>query len=198
MATHKIRLLDSDVISNMIQVLARSGITARIDVDDGIALWTSQYVVREVTTGIKKAKKDKMLMGSKIKGSDAIAIESAWKAVKKILTIRESSIDNPWILKGLGEKSLISLISSRADHCKIVSNNFDDVAKLLADKALPTTLIETPFEFYEESCYNWFNNQGDLIKFMILSNSDFRIIHVHKLGNIASDYRWKSFTRKKS
>lgn len=172
--------------------------TARIAIDDSIALWTSQYVVQEIATGIRKANKDNMVMGSKINNSDARALERAWKAVKAVLTIRVASIDNPWILKGLGEKSLISLLPSRAGNCKIVSNNFDDVSKLLVDKSLPVSLIETPFEFYEESGYNWFDSQGDLIKFMILSNSDFRIIRADKLGNIASSYKWMSLNRKKS
>lgn len=49
---------------------------------------------------------------------------------------------------------------------------------------MPKKYYQPPFEFYEEMEKFWFIDYKDMIRFIILSNHDFRVIQKKNLGNI--------------
>lgn len=185
MANPKLRLLDSDVISNLLMMKVRSDVSISISNDSSnFDLLTTQVVIREVQTGINKIDKTNKINGNAISDNEISKIKRTWNEIKNIFTIRKVKED-PSTLKNSGERSLVDILSTiKKENCRIVSNNGKDVFRFLERENLPKKYYQYPFEFFEEMGKSWFKNYKDMIRFIILSNHDFRVIKKGNLGNI--------------
>ncbi|MEM3191423.1 MAG: hypothetical protein QXO75_04260 [Nitrososphaerota archaeon] len=175
MGAIKVRLVDSDLISNILKTLPRSSIAYEVTKVDNFKIVTTNVVENEVEVFLRK-----LNIGL---SKDGRIILDLWKNIKSILDVRESVVD-PSNLKGIGERSLVYLLKKEASNSKIVSNNRRDVLKILKEEKMDGKLLETPFEFYEEVGKFWFKTKSDIIKFMILANHDFQVRNKRYCGNI--------------
>lgn len=188
MANPNIRLLDSDVISNLLIMKVRSDIPINlVKPSTKFHLLTTQVVIQEVQTGINKIDQTKKINGNTI-GDNAIdEIKRTWTDIKNLFTIKYVKED-PSTFRNRGEQSLVDASPVRKGF-RIVSNNAADVIKFLRVKDLPKKNYQAPFEFFEEMEKFWFDDYRDLIRFIILSNHDFRVIKKKNLGNILTRVR---------
>lgn len=180
MAANKIRLIDSDVISNILKTASRSDIDVNIiNTNVNLKLITTSLVMQEVNAYIRKFKDEE-------KNNETVLYhKKIWRSIHGTFEIKQIKTD-PSTLKNLGERSLIETIPKlNTDKYAIVSNNKKDIMQLFKKNNITANHYKTPFEFYEEMEKYWFkNNYKELIKFMILSNRDFKIIKKMNLGNI--------------
>jgi predicted nucleic acid-binding protein len=185
MANPKLRLLDSDVISNLLMMKVRSDVSICISNDSSnFDLLTTQVVIREVQIGVNKIDKTRNINGNAISDTEISEIKRTWNEIKNIFTIRKVKED-PSTLKNSGERSLVDILSTiKKENCRIVSNNGKDVFRFLKGKSLPREYHQYPFEFFEEMVKSWFEDYKDMIRFIILSNHDFKVIKKENLGNI--------------
>ncbi|WMT53775.1 hypothetical protein [Ferroplasma acidiphilum] len=176
--TNKIRLLDSDVISNILKTVSESGIKFNFINNHHIKFITTSLVVKEVEIYLRELEYYE-------KNDEIISYNKAlWKSIKDISQIKE--IKTPSTLKNMGERSLIETIPElKTTNYKVVSNNKKDVMHFFKANKINEEKYEYPFEFYEEMNQYWFdNNYKEMIKFMIISNRDFKILKKSNLGNI--------------
>lgn len=184
MANPNIRLLDSDVISNLLVMKVRSDIPINlVKPSTNYHLMTTQVVIQEVQTGINKIDQTRRINGNTVSDPVIEEIKRTWVETKKLFTVREVKED-PSTFRNRGEQSLVYTIPARKLNIRIVSNNAADVLKFIRDKGLSKKNYQAPFEFFEEMEKFWFNNYKDMIRFIILSNHDFRVIKKRNLGNI--------------
>jgi len=177
--------LDSDVISNLLMMKVRSDINVNlINPREKFHLLTTQFVIEEVQTIVNKIEKTKEVNGNAVSDADIAKIKMTWKDIQDILIIKEIKDDRPLLLKNRGERSIVNAVNQYKKDCRIVSNNKADVKKYLKEKDLPENIYQSPFEFFEEMEKFWFDNYKDVVRFMILSNHDFRILSKENLGNI--------------
>jgi hypothetical protein len=189
MANPNIRLLDSDVISNLLVMAVRSDVSINlVQPPKYFQLLTTQVVIQEVQTGINKIDRTKKINGNNINDSLISEIKRTWVNIKNLFNIKEIKED-PSTFKNRGEQSLIDAIPTKKENCKIVSNNATDVLKFFKDKGFTRKYYLAPFEFYEEMEKYWFKDYKDMIRFIILSNHDFRVIRKKNLGNILTKVR---------
>lgn len=189
MANPNIRLLDSDVISNLLVMAVRSDVSINlVQPPKYFQLLTTQVVIQEVQTGINKIDRTKKINGNNINDSLISEIKRTWVNIKNLFNIKEIKED-PSTFKNRGEQSLIDAIPTKKENCKIVSNNATDVLKFFKDKGFTRKYYLAPFEFYEEMERYWFKDYKDMIRFIILSNHDFRVIRKKNLGNILTKVR---------
>lgn len=184
MANPNIRLLDSDVISNLLVMKVRSDILINlVKPSTNYHLMTTQVVIQEVQTGINKIDQTRRINGNTVSDPVIEEIKRTWVETKKLFTVREVKED-PSTFRNRGEQSLVCAIPARKLNIRIVSNNAADVLKFIRDKGLSKKNYQAPFEFFEEMEKFWFNDYKDMIRFIILSNHDFRVIKKRNLGNI--------------
>lgn len=189
MANPNIRLLDSDVISNLLVMAVRSDISINLaKPSENFQLLTTQVVIQEVQTGIHKIEQTKTLNGNAISDSNISEIKRIWVNIKNLFSIKVVKED-PSTFKNRGEQSLVDAIPIRKENCRIVSNNAADVLKFFKDKGFTRKYYQAPFEFYEEMEKFWFSDYKDMIRFIILSNHDFRVVRKKNLGNILTRVR---------
>lgn len=189
MANPNIRLLDSDVISNLLVMAVRSDVSIRlVKPSENFQLLTTQVVIQEVQTGINKIDKTKKINGNNINDSLISEIRRTWIDIRNLFTIKEIKQD-PSTFKNLGEQSLVNAIPTKKENCRIVSNNAADILKFFRNKGFTRNYYQAPFEFYEEMEKYWFKDYKDMIRFIILSNHDFRVINKKNLGNILTRVR---------
>ena len=182
MATTKVRLIDTDVLSNMLLMGHKGNIDLNISQSTGyFQLITTDIVCSEIQSGLNKAKNKKIYHNVMVDGDELDEIYRLWINIKSKLIIKKGRSD-PTRLKDRGEQSLVYLSQEYKNNLKIVSNNKKDVINFLTINKLSISLYETPFEFYEEMHKSWFKDYKDLIKFMILANNDFRIYDKNSLG----------------
>lgn len=182
MATTRQRLVDTDVLSNLLKTLPKSAIEYNIRHVENMRILTSNLVVKEVDIFLRKIQNSDPKSYNQ-STSDIDTISSLWKDLKRIIVIEESEV-SPSYLRNIGERSLINLLAKFYKNSKIVSNNRDDIHKFLREARLDESFLETPFEFYEEIGESWFTKKSDGIRFMILANHDFRIISKEYCGSI--------------
>ncbi len=191
MANLNIRLIDSDVISNLLVMAVRSDVFISLaKPSSNFQLLTTQVVIQEVQTGINKIDQTKKINGNSITDSVIIEIKRKWTDLKGLFNIKEVKED-PSTFRNRGEQSLVDAIPSGKENFRIVSNNADDIRKFLKVRDIPMNYYQAPFEFYEEMWKFWFNDYKDMIRFIILSNHDFRVIRKNELGNILIRLRLK-------
>ena len=189
MANPNIRLLDSDVISNLLVMAVRSDISINLTKpSENFQLLTTQVVIQEVQTGIHKIEQTMKLNGNAISDSNISEIKRTWVNIRNLFNIKEVKED-PSTFKNRGEQSLVDAIPIRKENCRIVSNNAADVLKLFKVKGFTRKYCQAPFEFYEEMEKFWFSDYKDMIRFIILSNHDFRVVRKKNLGNILTRVR---------
>ena len=189
MANPNIRLIDSDVISNLLVMTVRSDVSiSLIKPPEYFQLLTTQVVIQEVQTGINKIDQTKKINGNNISDSLIGEIKRTWVDIRNLFNIKESKED-PSTFKNRGEQSLINAMPAKKENCRIVSNNAADILKFFKDKGFTRKYYQAPFEFYEEMEKYWFKDYKDMIRFIILSNHDFRVIHKKNLGNILTRVR---------
>ncbi|MGP6207823.1 hypothetical protein ACNF42_07355 [Cuniculiplasma sp. SKW3] len=181
MARSKIRLLDTNVISNIIRTLPRSSISYSIKAPKGLSIIITDYVEKEFKSFLNKIQQK----NNNVIYSDSVIDDmlDLWRDLIDILDIRKANLE-PSSGKNLGERSLISIIQEFKGDVKIVSNDRDDIFKILKQEKIQKDKLGTPFEFYEEIGKYWFRGNKDLIKYLILANHDFRIVDTSKCGNI--------------
>ena len=191
MANFNIRLIDSDVISNLLVMAVRSDVFISLaKPSSNFQLLTTQVVIQEVQTGINKIDQTKKINGNSITDSVIIEIKRKWTDLKGLFNIKEVKED-PSTFRNRGEQSLVDAIPSGKGNFRIVSNNADDIRKFFKVKHIQMKYYQAPFEFYEEMCKFWFKDYKDMIRFIILSNHDFRVIRKNELGNILIRLRLK-------
>lgn len=191
MANLNIRLIDSDVISNLLVMAVRSDVFISLaKPSSNFQLLTTQVVIQEVQTGINKIDQTKKINGNSITDSVIIEIKRKWTDLKGLFNIKEVKED-PSTFRNRGEQSLVDAIPSGKENFRIVSNNADDIRKFFKVEDIPMNYYQAPFEFYEEMWKFWFNDYKDMIRFIILSNHDFRVIRKNELGNILTRLRLK-------
>jgi len=182
MKQNKIRLLDSDVISNILKTASTSEIQFNFNNNPHIKFIITNIIIKEVEVYIKKLEENE-------KNDDIIShSKNIWKSIKNSSKIKK--IETPSIFKNMGERSLVETIPKlKTDHYKLVSNNRKDVMNFFKINNIIKDKYEYPFEFYEEMCSYWFdNNYKEMIKFMIISNRDFKILKKSNLGNILKKF----------
>ncbi len=180
MGTIKTRWIDTNVITNIIKTLPKSNIHIHMKSNDHIRLIITDAVEMEVNIFIKN-------INNNIDCKFTDQINKLWSEMKKIITCEhiQMPIDKA---RGLGENSIVQgFIKDRIDNKKIVSNDMD-VLKLMKKNKIDKKFFQTPFVFYEECLNGWFDNNTDMIKFLILANHDFRIYDVKYIGNILRKY----------
>lgn len=182
MGTAKLRLIDSDIISNLLRTLPKSSIEFKMLEMNNLRIITTNLVVKEVELLLAKISNNEFRGQNLTEDVIKNTIE-LWKQFKSIIDIRPSVID-PSQLKNVGERSLVNLLKKGTRNSKIVSNNREDVLKALNDADFDRNYLETPFEFYEEVGKFWFSGRSDTIKFMIIANHDFRILNKEYCGSI--------------
>ena len=182
MGTIKIRLIDTDVILNLILMQKRSNIHLGLgSPNETFNIITTDIVCQEVQSGINRAKKTKEYKNISINEDEIKRLERIWIEIKELIIIKSGMAD-PIRLRDRGEQSLVNLSLEYKNGVKIVSNNKKDVYKFLREHGISTKIHETPFEFYEEMFKLWFKDYKDVIKFMIIANNDFRVFDKNHLG----------------
>ena len=178
----KVRLIDTDVLSNILLMKHKGNIDLNIgEAAEHFQLITTDIVCLEIKSGLNKMKQTKTYNKVNVNDNEIDKINRLWDSVKSQLIIKKGKSD-PLKLKDREEQSLVNLSKEYKNNIKIVSNNKKDVIKFLRINNSSTSIYETPFEFYEELYRSWFKNYKDLIKFMILANNDFRVYDKNSLG----------------
>ena len=185
MPKNKVRLIDTDVISNIILMHAKSDIFPNVNSSNSnISLWTTRTVEKEINNRFKRAKDRNQFGQLKVRSEEIQIMERSWKNIKGIFQLK-TSVQDPSELRNAGEKSLVSILPLDRNDVKIVSNNRKDVLNYLKAKVPnPQHYYISPFEFYEQMYKDWFKNYQTLVRFLILSNHDFKVIENTGLGDI--------------
>ena len=182
MGTIKTRLIDTDIISNILKTLPKGTIKYEINELENFRIVTSNVVEKEVQILLRKIENGDAC-GLRDKNDLTEETVSLWKQFKSVIEIKESIVD-PSQLKNVGERSLVNLLKRTDSKSRIVSNNRDHVLKILKEEGVNGNFLQTPFEFYEELGREWFRSRSETILFMIFANHDFRIVDKEYSGNI--------------
>ncbi|MHB1470501.1 MAG: hypothetical protein ACYCSA_04845 [Thermoplasmataceae archaeon] len=184
MANPNIRLVDSDVISNLLIMSVRSDVSVSfMKPSYNFQLVTTQVVIQEVQTWINKIQQTNKIKDNAVNDNTVNEIKRSWVNIKGLFSVKEVKED-PSTFKNRGEHSLVDALPVKKENCKVVSNNEGDVIKFFKSRKLTKKYYQPPFEFYEEMEKFWFIDYKDMIRFIILSNHDFRVIQKKNLGNI--------------
>ncbi len=150
MANPNIRLIDSDVISNLLVMMVRSDVSiSLIKPPEYFQLLTTQVVIQEVQTGINKIDQTKKINGNNISDSLIREIKRTWVDIRNLFNIKESKED-PSTFKNRGEQSLINALPAKKENCRIVSNNAADILKFFKDNALRENIIRLHLNFMKK------------------------------------------------
>jgi len=140
MGTIKIRLIDTDVISNLILMQKRSNIHLGLgSPNETFNIITTDIVCQEVQSGINRAKKTKEYKNSSINEDEIKLLERIWIEIKELIIIKSGMAD-PIKLRDRGEQSLVNLSLEYKNGVKIVSNNKKDVYKFLREHGISTKI----------------------------------------------------------
>lgn len=182
MGAVKVRLVDADIISNLLKTLPRSSLNYGITRVNSLRIVTTNHVENEVKILIQKLSNGSSRSIS-LTQNEIKEVLLLWKEFRAIIDVKYSIVD-PSVLKNIGERSLVNMVKKEIPNSKIVSNNRGDVLRYLEDEDLDGNILETPFEFYEEVGRYWFTRRSDTIKFMILSNHDYKVVNKEYCGSI--------------
>jgi hypothetical protein len=118
--SNKIRLLGSDVISNILKTASKSDIKFNFSKSQHVKFITTNLVVREVEIYIKNLEHNN-------ENDEIISYnKNLWKSIQAFTEIKK--IKAPSIFKNMGERSLVETISKlKTVDYKVVSNNKKDV-----------------------------------------------------------------------